>query len=71
MMLSQVELCKLQSKDIWKQLSFIITKSRFVRDESFVNEVYANANVFGTTCCACTQGPPGPRGPPGEAGENG
>ncbi|CAJ0606708.1 unnamed protein product [Cylicocyclus nassatus] len=67
-MLSEVEMCKGESKDIWKQMSFskpgnVITK----RQTPYGNYGAVPAGA----CCACTQGPPGPRGPPGEDGAPG
>ncbi|VDO16365.1 unnamed protein product [Haemonchus placei] len=67
-MMSEVELCKSESRDIWKQMTF--TKPSDIRTKR--QTPYGNyGGVPAGSCCACTQGMPGPRGPAGEAGQPG
>uniref|UniRef100_A0A0M3I5U5 Collagen IV NC1 domain-containing protein n=1 Tax=Ascaris lumbricoides TaxID=6252 RepID=A0A0M3I5U5_ASCLU len=61
----------LESKDTWKEISFIASKSRSTRDLHSAEEVYADRKHFEVPCCACSQGLPGPRGPPGAPGKDG
>uniref|UniRef100_A0A914D6D2 Collagen triple helix repeat protein n=1 Tax=Acrobeloides nanus TaxID=290746 RepID=A0A914D6D2_9BILA len=76
MMLSHVELCKIESRDIWKQMSFSSPdkKHRNVRSANnnpYAGVPYAASSGSNGACCACSQGAPGPRGPPGKDGVSG
>uniref|UniRef100_A0A915Q5K3 Nematode cuticle collagen N-terminal domain-containing protein n=1 Tax=Setaria digitata TaxID=48799 RepID=A0A915Q5K3_9BILA len=68
-MLSQVELCKAQSGDIWKQIALVGGKIRRSRS-SYLNLPFSG-NFPTAACCACSQGLPGPRGLPGKDGKPG
>uniref|UniRef100_A0A1I8A061 Col_cuticle_N domain-containing protein n=1 Tax=Steinernema glaseri TaxID=37863 RepID=A0A1I8A061_9BILA len=64
LMLSNVELCKLESRDIWKQMNLASTRGgRKARRAGYDN--------FSGACCACSQGAPGARGSPGKDGKPG
>ncbi|CAD6195821.1 unnamed protein product [Caenorhabditis auriculariae] len=66
-MLAEVEMCKAESQDIWKQMPFSRTKILTKRQSPYGNYGATPAG----SCCACTQGAPGPRGAKGEDGEGG
>lgn len=72
MMLSHVELCKIESRDIWKQMSFsepVKKKTRQARSGNpYAGVPYSASTGSSGACCACSQGPPGQRG---EAGKDG
>ncbi|CEF60140.1 Sphingosine-1-phosphate lyase 1 [Strongyloides ratti] len=76
--LAHVELCKMKSKDIWKQI-MVIDKNPIIRKRASgytnnyesVNTPYTASSGVGNACCACTQGPPGNRGAQGKPGKPG
>ncbi|CAG9540147.1 unnamed protein product [Cercopithifilaria johnstoni] len=65
-MLSQIELCKAQSGDIWKQIALVENKVRKARSDGY--NLPFSGNFPSGACCACSQGLPGPRGLPGKDG---
>ncbi|MCP9263992.1 Cuticle collagen sqt-1 [Dirofilaria immitis] len=68
-MISQVELCKAQSGDVWKQIALAGNKIRISRSNNY--NLPLSGNFPNQACCACSQGLPGPRGPPGKDGKPG
>lgn len=64
LILSHVDLCKQEGRDIWKQMTFGPKREKRAAGsayESGSNPYGASSYSGSGACCACSQGAPGPR----------